>query len=265
MSSYVSGNQIRTLWTVLDQNSSPLTGVTTPAGITFTLHRDSGSAYVAASETVSWAEIGVTGHYYISFTPANTGRYTLQLKELHVSSLGRTWVFHYDVLAAGAVFVPAYSNAFCSESDVERWLQQDITSSTKPSDTQVAGFAETRASILMSLCARLGYSVTPSTVTSGSRIEDLLRDANAIGAGWDATVSQTFGTAPSKTERAGWLEGLWVGYVGDGDKKAGILEMEIRGNLASLSTDHILSGDTTAATETTPTDAGIQVGMDSLY
>src|SRR3972149_9016362 len=121
----------------------------------------------------------------------------------------------YDVFSAGSVFLPSYANAFCSEADIERWLQQAISASSKPTDDEAAAFAESRAAILMSLCARLGFAVTPATVESGSRLQDLLREANAIGAAMDFTIAQFFAEAPSKSDRAEELNALWNRYVGE--------------------------------------------------
>ena len=45
----------------------------------------------------------------------------------------------------------------------------------------------------------------------------------------------------------------------------GVLEMEIRGNLASLSTDHIVSGDTQAAPTEVVTAEPIQTRMSDVY
>ena len=272
MPSVVAGNTVEEFWTVLDGNSNPLTGMTSPADVTLALLRFSGGAVVAASETVTWTESAtVAGRYGIRFTPQNTGVHYLSLKELNASSLQRTTEFRYDIVSAGSVLSPSYANAFCSESDIERWLAQGISASTTPSDTVATAFAQARAGILMSLCNRLGYAVTPSTVTASSRLETLLREANAIGAAFDYTVAQSFGTSPSRTGRAEWLEGLWNQYAGsmnpDGKAVPGIIEMEIRGGLASLSTDHILSGDTNAPADAdiVPTSIGIQVSMSDVY
>lgn len=263
--SRVANNVIVELWTILDFNSDPLTGMTTPADITFTLHRESGGTMIAAGESITFAEVGSTGHYYIAFTPLNTGVYVLQLKELNASSLQRTWRFDdYLVVAAGASFSASYANAYCAETDIERWLQQAISGTTNPSDTEAAGFAESRASILTSLVNGWGYAVTPSTVTAGSVLEDLLREANAIGAALDYTIAQVFGRSPSRTDRVEALQALWEQYVGT-EKTVGYLQQEVRKNLASLASDHILSGDT-QADPTAPTVApyaepiGIKMG-----
>lgn len=277
---YTSGNEVNLAIIVLDQNSDPLTGLTagsgaggfTNADFTVTLLRSSGTTYIAATETVTLAEASSAGTYGFRFTPANTGTYLLHVKELNASTNGYTHDRYVEVVTSGSQFIPSLAEAFCSEADIERWLQQSLTATTRPSSTEAAAFAETRSAMLQSLCASKGYTVTPSTVTSGSRLQDLLREANALGAACDCVAVQAFGTAPSKTDKASWLESLWDRYFGRPAEpgKAGIvglIEMEIRGNLASLATDHILSGDTTAAdsSSTPPTDIGISVSMSDLY
>ena len=263
----VSGNIVLDQWTVRDGNNDPLTGMLSPADVTLALLRQSAGVMIAAAESVAWAEIGATGQYYFSFTPQNSGFYRLNLREIDAATQLRTYAFDYDVFAAGAAFVATYDNAFCSEADIERWLQQAISASSAPNDTQAAAFAESRAALLMSLCARYGFTATPGAVTG--RIEDMLREANAIGAAMDYTIAQSFGAMPSKTERAEVLLGLWNAYFGtDGSSGhlRGTLEYELKGNLASLATNHILSGDTVARdTGAAPTDEGMQTTMGSLY
>jgi hypothetical protein len=272
MSQFVIGETIRRLWTVLDGNGAAVTGITAPADVTLTLHLNTGSGFAAASEAVTLPEIGVTGSYNVTVTPLTAGQYHLVLYELGGDApLGRRMEWDFDVVTAGSVFVPSLSNAFCSESDIERWMQQSITSATAPSSTEAAGFAETRAAILMSICTRYGFEVTPVTVVSGSRLQDMLREANAIGAAWDCVMAASFSSrGGSLAGKAEWLQALWTSYVGGtgefGQVGAGLIEQEIRGSLASLSTDHILSGDTTAPTVTTaPVSLGIVTSMSDLY
>lgn len=267
MSDIVLGDTIVRGYTIWDTSNDPLTGMTAPTDVVFYLHRESSGTMVAASETVTLTEIGSTGHYYISFTPENTGAYRLQVEELNASTNMSIFAWDFVVHAAGAVFLPSYSNAFCAESDIERWLQQTISSTTAPDDTETAGFAETRAAILMSICARFGLTITPSTVTSGSRLEDILREANAIGAAMDYTMAQQFGKAVSLSDRWARLRDLWMEYVGTPtDSNPGYLILEVQGNLASLATDHIISGDTNAYPEgSTPTSQPIGIGMGDLF
>lgn len=267
----VVGSTIVGTFPVYDVNDALLSGLSAPGDFTLTLYRQSGSTMIAASETVSSGEVGSTGIYYFSFAPDETGEYFLLVAILNAGASAANPRFDYTVVSAGAVFSPAYSEAFCAESDIERWVQTAIDSTTSPSDTEAAAFAEARAATIMSLCAGWGFTVTPSTVTAGSRIEDMLREANAIGAALDYTIAQQFGNSPSKSDRAEALMQLWQGFVGDQKpgmttRLVGSLETEIRGNLASLSTDHILSGDTVAYSEgSAPTNDPIGISMGSLF
>ena len=266
---WVSGNLVHTTHQYLDAAGDPKTGMVKTTDIEFTLYRDPGSGAVAATETVAYTETGSSGYYTISFTPDNTGLYTLWGKEINADSYMRNLRSDWSVVSAGSVFTPAFSNAFCGKADMERWLQQSITGSTAPSSTEAAAFAETRAAVLMGMAARLGFTVTPTSVSAGSRLEDILREANAIGSAMDYTVAQSFKEGTRRTERIPELLGLWRQYTGDETKDPrlyGFLGDEVRGNLASLSTDHIVSGDTQAAPSSgTPTDSGIQINMSDLF
>jgi hypothetical protein len=267
---WVSGNLVFYNWQYLTAAGVPKTGMVETTDIEFTLKRNPGTGLVAAAEDVTFTETGATGYYTISFTPASTGLYSLWVKEINADSMLRQVQVDFSVVSAGSAFSPNFSNAFCAETDMERWLQQAITATTSPSSTEAAGFAETRAAVLMGMCARLGYTVTPTTVISGSRLEDLLREANAIGSAMDYTVAQSFKEGTRRTERIPELLGLWRQYTGDETKTPrlyGFLGDEVRGNLASLSTDHIISGDTQAAPSsgTAPYNESIQIGMGDKF
>jgi hypothetical protein len=263
------GNIIVEGWTVFDLAGAPLTGMTSPAHVTLTLVRQSGSTMVAAAEAITWTEIGVTGRYYFSFTPLYSGLYVVYGLEISALTLCRAFEFRYDVRAAGATFAATYANAYCAETDIERWIQTLIDATTSPDDTEAAAFAESRASVLSSLCSGWGYSVTPATITAGSRLEDMLREANAIGAALDYTVAQQFSNRPSTSNRVERFQQLWIDYVGDpGNKnaKAGFIENEIKGSLVSLASDHIISGDTVAYDEgAAPTSVAIGITMGDLF
>ena len=267
----VANNTIRQVWYYTDTSDNPLTGMVSPTDVTLTLKADLGNGTGTASETVSWVERG-GGFYDIIFTPLSSGFYSLFLRELNVNSNGRLWTFSYEISSAGAAYLPAYANAFCAETDIERWTQTLIDGTTTPNDTQAAGFAQNRANILMSLCSGWGFSVTPQTVTNGSRVQSLLREANAIGAALDYTLAQQLRVSPSVSDRVNLFQAMWDQYVGregaPGSPMAhipGYLEIEVRMNLSSLATDQIISGDTIAADSGPVQDVGIQMSMSDLY
>lgn len=266
---YAPQNLVSQMWEVIDLNNPPgvVSGLTAPADVTLALRRSSGTTSVVASETVSWAESGTAGNYVITFVPQNAGTYVLTLQEVSVLTTQRRWSYSYEVLPAGAVFTPSYANAFCAETDVERYAGLSFTNTSEPvNSSMVAGFVEERAAALMSLCSFWGLSVTPSSVTVGSRLEDILRSANAIGAAFDAVVAWYTQVEPAENEKARSLLARWLALVGDGQKLMGQIQMEISGNLVSLTTSNILSGDTTArANEGSPQDIGLQIRMGDLY
>jgi hypothetical protein len=262
----VAGNVYRNAWTVLDPTgTTPVGGLTSPADVALTLLYDNGTTIAAAAESVSWAATSVTGTYVVAFTPNTSGRYILSLQELNAGTMQRQYRFSdIEVLSAGAVFIPSYASAFCSEADIERWVQTSIDSNSDPNDSETAGFAEARASLLQSMCLARGTSVTPMTVTNGSRIQDILREANAIGAALDYTIAQTFAVSPSKTDRIGTLQAMWEQYTGTA-KADGYLQIEIKAAGPGLATDYIVSGDTQPADAQTVQDIGITFGMGSVW
>jgi hypothetical protein len=259
----VAGNAVHELWLYLDGTGAPKGGMASPADVTLKLFKASGASFAISGETVTWSAVsGQTGYYDIAYTPNGGGFYKLDLEELNADSQFRRWSFTQEVLAAGSVFLPSLADAFCAESDVERWLQQPIDSSTSPSDSDSAAFCVNRAACLMSLCARLNFAVTPTTVTTGSRLQTILRDANAIWAALDYTAAQILGIQPSKTERFEYFRSLLFDYIGgviNGKEVPGLIENDIVPNLApSLATNHILSGDTQAAPAgSPPVDLGV--------
>jgi hypothetical protein len=261
----VANNTIRQVWLFLDNADAPLAGMLSPGDVELILKRDSGSGTVTATETVTWTALGL-GYYEISFTPTQSGIYSLFLHELNVGSMMRRWLFTFEVIAAGSVFAPAYTDAFCAETDIERWLQESISSTTKPSDTEAAAFAVSRAALLMAVCEKYGVTTTPTTITAGSRLLNILRDCNAIGAALDYTTAQSFGVMPSRTDRISAFDALWRQYVYDpaNPKAMGILALELN-NETTFPTDHILSGDTAASGQGQGTDMGIQVSMTDVY
>ncbi len=272
--SFVVSEEIVNLWTILDTATPPVpvTGMATPADITFTLHRETGSTMEVATESITFAELGSTGHYSIAFTPDQQGTYVLQLIEVDAATAQRSHRFAtMDVVAAGAVLTPTFVNAYCSQADISRWVQHVLSSATNPDLTEATAFAEIRANVLSSLVTGWGLATTPASVASGSRLALMLREANAIGAALDYVVSQEFGRSPNLTERFQRLEALWFQYVGvSGPKQSaftGWLENEVKANNVALASDHVISGDTAARVADTPTpsEGDIGVGMEDLY
>ena len=162
----------------------------------------------------------------------------------------------------------SFANAYCAETDVERYLQFAIEATSKPTSDEAGDFGEGRATVLTSLCSAWGKAVAVGA-TSGN-LTIMLREANAIGAALDYILGQEQGESPSTSDKIEHLQDQWVNYVGDpGDKNAppGWLEQEIKGNLSALAINHILSGDTSSrpVDSPTPVEADIGRSMDELF
>src|SRR3990172_6854439 len=131
----------------LADDGTTITGLSTVIGTDFqvVLQRQSGTTFVAASETVTIAEVGATGHYAFSFTPQNTGLYVLYVRELDAATMEREFRFPYEVLSAGSVFSPTFTNAFCAETDIERYAGLTFTAASSITSTEAAAYAEERS------------------------------------------------------------------------------------------------------------------------
>jgi len=204
----VVGETVRIVWTILDTSRNPLTGMAYPGDVEFRLHLSTSTGSVAASTELAaivMSEIGTSGTYEISFPGLSAGLYTLQLKELHASTLRQQYRFPVDVFAAGSQPTPTYDDSFCAESDAERWAQLDFTSSSDPSSDEVALFAAGRANEMRGIFAMAGWTISPTTIVDGSVEQVMLREANAIGAAADAWLAKNLEYEPGRTTHAAEL------------------------------------------------------------
>jgi hypothetical protein len=250
----VVGSTVRLVWTIMDQNGDPLTGMTVGGGdVSFRLHRSTSSGSVASGETVSMAEIGSTGTYEITYVPTGTGLYTLQLRELNANTLMQQYRFPTDVFSAGSEPTPTFADAFCAESDVERFAQLDFDADSRPSVDEVALFAAGRASEMRGLLAMAGWVVSPTTVTPLSVEQVILRETNAVGAAGDAWLARNRESSPAASEHGRALldeyEIRLARAVEYGRKILG-------GNKIS---SPMTKGEVTLADEAPITDAGLSV------
>lgn len=268
MIGYTVNNLVNALLKVLNvaDDGTTVTGLSTTPGLDFDvqLKRQSGSTYVAASETVTIYEVaGSPGYYGFKFTPQNTGEYTLYVRELDPATMGRDFPYQYNILPAGAVFEPSALQCFCAVSDINRYSGLTVTDTTQVTSQQALAFAEERSSWLMAMCAYWGFSVTPATLDATSRIADLLRMASAIGAALNVVIAWYAQVEPSENEKARQLLTQWVSLVGDGDKLLGVLQIEVQ---AALSLPEIRtpysSGEMVPANESIITDGGLGLVMD---
>jgi hypothetical protein len=263
----VAGNTIREEWLYLDGSGAPKSGMVSPADVTLSLFRSvGGGAFASSGETVTWAAIaGQPGYYDISYTPTGQGLYKLFLVELNVDSGGRRWAFTQEVLAAGAVFLPSFSSAYCAETDVERWTQLAFSATSKPTSTQVAAFAQSRASEIGGMMAAVSWSISPTdgSVAPGSIALDMLREANAIGAAADAYLAKFIDIDPAQTQKA-------VALLEEYQRRLDRLSAYGK-TVASVTQGYIAtpmtSGEVTPADEIAITDAGLStaIAMDQEF
>lgn len=262
---YAAQNQIIQKWRALDLNNPPgvVSGLTYPAGIALDIERSSGNSFIAASESIGFAETAVLGDYSIYFTPQNSGTYFLTVQELSALTMQRNWIYTYEVLPAGALFIPSAAGCFCAVSDVARYAGLTFTNTSSPVTSDMAlGFCEERAAGIMAMCAFWGFSVNPATVETGSILEDLLRSANAIGAAIDAVVAWYAAVEPSESEKVRSLMQSWINLMGDGAKIKGAIQLQVESSFsASGVRTHISSGEVTLKEETPITDGGLALGM----
>jgi hypothetical protein len=252
----VANNVVSQVWKYRDTAGAILTGMTFPADIELVLKKATAGGSVTASEVVSWTESADPGYYDIKYTPLGGTVYTLFLKELNPASDGRQWWFVSEVMAAGAVYAPAFANAYCAETDVERFTQLAFTATSKPTSQEVAAWAQARSSEMsLQFLAQSGWTVTPATVVSGSLEQDVLRDMAAIGAGADAMLAKFMDSDPVATQKA---EVMLAEYKTRLDRMTDYATK----NLGSLSVrTHISSGEVTPKDETTITDGGLALGI----
>lgn len=247
-------NTIRQVWFYMDTAEAPLTGMVSPTDVALTLKVDAGVGTVTAPEVVGWVERGA-GFYDVEFTPGSPGLYTLFLKELNAGSFQRRYSFVYEVQSAGAAYAPAFASAFCAETDVERWTQLTFDGTSKPTSTEVAGFAQARASEMRSILAAGGWAISPAAVVSGSIEQDSLREANAIGAAADTLLAKFMDTEPAKTEKAASLLGEYDTRM----KRLLDYAKKVLGTLQIRTP--MTSGELTLRSETPIEDAGLSTGI----
>jgi hypothetical protein len=254
----VIGDTIRELWLYLDQADAPLGGMTSPADVELKLFVDTGSGFALSADAISWAAVsGQTGQYNITYTPSVSGVYRLQLRELNVNSQGVRWSFPQEVAAAGAVFLPAFANAFCAETDVERWTQLDFDATSKPTTTQVAAFAQARSSEIRSVVASEGWSPVPGQLTPLSVEEDILRECAAVGAAADAFLAKFMDVDPSQTEKA-------VALLQEYQRRLQRLvayAQDIASSSAGYIATPMTTGEMTLRDETQITDGGLSLAI----
>lgn len=210
--------EILHIWEIKDAAGAAITGLQPTMTAALSRFPDSATR-VAASETVTIAEIGTTGFYAITYTPTLAQTYKCRITE---STQFLEYTFEDDVVDAPAAVTSA--DAYCTEADVVAWAQMgDYTTTTTPTEAQVLLFMQSRAAELYSILSRIMGSSTPGpssfdvdldeTTDKGKGLGRLLRMANAIGAAMDAVEASGAGQGPARSERVSELGTMYSSLV----------------------------------------------------
>ena len=213
-----------------------------------------------ASETVTIAEIGVSGQYAITYTPTLAQLYVGVVTE---SSLGMTHGFSDDVQSAPSA--AAVDDSYCSIADVVAFAQIGTPgSSTIPTETEVLGFMAKRAGLIYGRLATLmgasapgpdNWDVTIDTGTDkGKSLSQSCRFVNAIGAAMDQLAAAGAGEQPARSERVAELGTLYAGAMAD-LTDAAVAYAGFGGRYAT----HISAGEVTRGTVTSREQQGLVV------
>lgn len=267
---YVVGDTISTYHKVFDTTGAIVSGLAA-SDFLITFVRNG----AAAGEAVTVAEIGATAVYRFSFVAANTGTYSLHVREKATipnsseASFDREWT----VASVGEDFGASYDYAFCAESDIVGYAGVSFGADTNPSTTQVRGFAESVAARIMAgfppgiLVTPSGMGNPVSTATDeGKNLSNLLRQANAIGAASWAKRSALLGQPPNESPLPDILWGLFLDLAGGYDPvRRQMVEGVIPGMLVeqfptardARSFSHVSQGWATSYTPATATESAL--------
>lgn len=158
--------------------------------------------------------VGATGRYGFHLTPLQAADYEVQIQCTAVGAEAKTYSYQFDVVTAGAEFTPTYDDAFCAETDIKRQSGMQFSATSRPTSSDVAGFARLRAAEIMAQLAEQGIVITPDVGaapidTSSQRgviLRDNVRLANALGAAMDAVDAAYMGIEPTRSEKARDIE-----------------------------------------------------------
>jgi hypothetical protein len=238
-----------------------------------------------ASESVTVSYLG-DGNYMFQFSPTAAGTYGMVMTELvsvaNPNSVQNGFTQSWIVTSSGVPeFSATFDNAFCGQSDVERYAGRKFTTTTTLSQNELAGMAEETAAYLIAQTSQAGHTITPDSMgappdlstVAGQVLEDMLRAANALGVAARADRAGYLGANPNSSNRAEIFYGQFIGLAGGYDPATA---KEIEGAIPryiqsvynrSFVTTHIDSGDTAAAIRpaVTPTEPGLRMTMDREY
>ncbi len=210
--SFVSGTEILHVW-VLGS-----TGRAGFLGDTLTRYPGDGTE-VAASETVTVAEVGSTGTYEVTYTPTLGQVYKLRLRDS--GTFKETW---WEDAVASAPATTIDGDSYCGIADVEsrtHGVTGVYSSTSKPSDAIVRSFMKNRASAIYARLSSILGDGAPApgnypdtveidtTTDRGTALAAYARDLNCIGAAADALSAGGAGESPGQSDRVAQLLSMW--------------------------------------------------------
>ena len=147
-------------------------------------------------------------------------------------------------------------DSYCAETDVIRYTQTETTygAGTVPTEAQVLEFQASRAADLyMIVFGEMGSTalgpasydnpITPGNSSEEFALNQVLKEANAVGAAMDALAAAGAGEEPARSERVAELGVLYEGWVGRIQKAVEMLVTSLSG--ASSSASHVSIGEIT--------------------
>lgn len=212
----IVGEVVRRQHTVINLLGAHPTGLLI-SDFTIALYLDG----VAATETVTLSDLG-SGNYEFLFTPLSPGIYTFFGTEgAFANSQGLSFNDAWITVLTEAVFTPSPANAFCAVTDVERYMTQNFSSTSSPTDMDVLGWMEELARRLTAKCEVAGHRVTPaggnaplSGLPPDTELEAMLRAANALGVAVMACNGGYLGVPPADSDRGSTFYAEYLKLMG---------------------------------------------------
>lgn len=212
LATVIVGRTYRKAWQVARSDGMGLVTPLVIGDFSLTLLRDEGSGYVSAPETVVFSELIAPnlGTAQFAVDPNGAFNYQLWVDELHVDSFQRAGIlFEFVAISAGSIFLPTFDNAYCSQADVEREMQHQIfDSASKPTDMDVAAWAEIEANRITAMLQLREFNTAPATIAADdSKLEMMVRHYNSLKVALNATRAGNYGVNPaSSAPRIGDIE-----------------------------------------------------------
>ncbi len=214
MADYLTGDTFAFEFQVVNLNDDAVTGLTA-SDFTITVRRRSTGDWASTSPTTTVTDRG-SGGYTVTFTiPTDASGFTywIQVLEKDTFALSAEQL-HEDYRTIGAEpGTTTANNAYCGTDDVHSYSQTSITSTTKPSTTEVTAFMVARSAQVYGWMAEKCGTSTPgpasgdyttaldTTTDIGLACDKVLRQAAALYSAADQLEAAGAGDEPRRGER----------------------------------------------------------------